>query len=288
MHCLNLKITYNCNNKCSYCFSSNLKNNEIELDGLLKTVENGFSKGCRMLILSGGEPTLYPERIIKIITLAKSLGYKKFTIQTNGFGIKGDLAKFLNDTENISISFSVLGACDSTHDKITQRKGSFNDIISAINLIYKECEIITNTVISKKNINELDQIVNLILPFSPNIMQFSIMHTEYDENYVGLIDSIKAIKKLIDNSNIGLNMLRTEGITACLMNGFEQCIGENYWPKKLDICNDNYNISRLNQLNSNMRFKSNFCKKCIFDEICYGVWIETKDEFLKHVKKGIN
>ncbi len=289
MHCLNLKITYDCNNNCSYCFSSKLKNENMGLDGLLKTLEDGYLQGCRMLVISGGEPTLYPQKVIKIVERALSLGYAKFTIQTNGSGINGSLADFLNQTKEVSISFSVLGANEKTHDKATGTVGSFKKLISGIKATSKNCQIITNTVISKFNIQELSDIVELVLPFSPTIMQFSIMHTQYDVNYVGLIKSVKAIKTLADSNIINSDMLRTEGITPCLLKGFEKCIGENYWPQKLDIYNhNNSNIFRLNQLESNMRFKANFCKNCLFDQICHGVWIETKDEFLQCIQKGIS
>lgn len=288
MHCLNLKITYDCNNNCSYCFSSKLKNENIELDNLLKALEDGYLRGCRMLVISGGEPTLYPKKIIKIINRALCIGYTNFTIQTNGSGINGDLAEFLNQTQGISISFSILGSNEKTHDNITGTVGSFKKLIRGLIGIHNSCKVITNTVISKLNIIELSDIVDLILPFSPVVMQFSIMHTQYDKNYIGLIESVKAIKELASSKKINSEILRTEGITPCLLKGFEKCIGENYWPQKLDVYNyNNSNIIRLNQLESNMRFKAKFCKKCLFDEICHGVWIETKDEFLQSIEKGI-
>ena len=63
MHCLNLKITYQCTNHCSFCFSSYLANEQISVNGLVKAIVDGRSRGCKELVISGGEPTLLPDVI---------------------------------------------------------------------------------------------------------------------------------------------------------------------------------------------------------------------------------
>lgn len=222
--------------------------------------------------------------MIEIITCAQNLGYEKFILQTNGSGIYGELAAFLNDVENLSISFSLLGAIAKTHDLGTKNKGSFDRLLRAISLVPKR-EFMTNTVISEINVNELGDIVELVKPLKPKFMQFAIMHSK--NNQVGLKRSLDAILQIAPI--LGVDLLRTEGITPCLLKGYEACVSENYFPKELDLYNKNRGkIFRLNQLASDMRFKAKFCKDCICDSICHSVWIETKDEFLSLVKSGIN
>ena len=66
MRCLNLKLTYACTNRCSFCFSSYLKDEVIGEAGLLREVEEGYRRGCRELVLSGGEPTLCPDTLLNV------------------------------------------------------------------------------------------------------------------------------------------------------------------------------------------------------------------------------
>ena len=70
-----------------------MKDVTIPLDGMMKAVLKGSEKGCDELVLSGGEPTLYPEFIIELISHAEAWGYKKYIIQTNvlnGFEIDNE------------------------------------------------------------------------------------------------------------------------------------------------------------------------------------------------------
>ena len=70
MRCLNLKLTYACTNCCSFCFSSYLKDEVIGEAGLLREVEEGYRRGCRELVLSGGEPTLCPDKLLNVMKRA--------------------------------------------------------------------------------------------------------------------------------------------------------------------------------------------------------------------------
>ena len=285
LRCLNLKITYDCTNKCSFCFSMYMKNKNIPLDELKNAVVKGRKNGCNELVLSGGEPTLYPNYITELIDLGKSLGYKKYIIQTNGYGLSqyDDLIAYIGNVaedDDICISFSVHSHIASIHDDVSGNKGAFNNLSDAMNKIIKtNCKIYTNTVVNARNIDDLKDISAYLKKFNVSIMQFSIMHLkEENELSVSFTDAVKAIRELgciVDN-----DILKTEGIPYCLLHGMEKCVGESAWPNSLDIYNetDNY-LHDFKQLDYGMRKKMTSCDKCIMDKICMGVWKETYGEF---------
>ena len=80
--------------------------------GLLREVEEGYRRGCRELVLSGGEPTLCPDTLLNVMKRADEVGYQKYIIQTNGSGFSDhvDLAlrigEFARKAE-VAISFSI-------------------------------------------------------------------------------------------------------------------------------------------------------------------------------------
>lgn len=286
LHCLNLKITYDCTNKCQFCFSTYLKDNIISVDGLLKAIEDGITNGCDELVLSGGEPTLYPDIIIKVLTIADKVGYKKFILQTNGSGLAydSDLLVFLDkfaQKKELCVSFSIHGHCTEIHDKMSSCEGAFDLLIKAMeNIKHSSCKLYTNTVVSTLNIHHLKDIAALVSKFNPDIMQFSMMHLdEPSELSTGLVETANAIYALKDI--IKTDVLKTEGIPFCLMYGMEECVGEAYWPESLDLYNkdDDY-MHDFCQLDYGMRWKSNGCCQCIMNEICAGIWKEHKEEFL--------
>lgn len=285
MHCLNLKITYECTNHCSFCFSSYMKDTEIPLESLKKAVLQGHRNGCNELVLSGGEPTLYPEYIIELISLATTLGYKKYIIQTNGYGLSKceELVLFLDHAAEITeicLSFSVHGHIADIHNDLSGNPDAFRSLIDAIHKVSKtHCKIYTNTVINARNLTHLNDVAALLVRYKPNIMQFSMMHLkERSELSVSFEDSVQAIKKLKDI--VSLDILKTEGVPYCLLHGMELCVGESAWPTVLDLYNrDNDYMSDFKQLDYGMRSKMESCGKCIMNKICMGVWKEHFEEF---------
>ena len=271
MHCLNLKITYECSNRCSFCFSSYLKNSHIDKDSLLKAVAKGRDQGCNEMVISGGEPTLCPDLITEVLSLAEKLGYKKYIVQTNGIGLKKDgaLVDFFDrvgSKSELCVSFSIHG-----------HNAQITSILCTSNTT---CHIYTNTVVTTKNINSLRDIANLVLPYNPDIVQFSMLHlNEPSKLAVSLKDAAFAIRSL--NGVVDLSVLKTEGIPYCMLHGLEQCVGESFWPNRLDLYNkENNYIADFKQLNYGMRKKADFCESCIFHSICTGVWKEHYEEFV--------
>lgn len=285
LHCLNLKITYECTNDCSFCFSSYLKDNIMSMHGMKEAIKKGYDNGSRELVISGGEPTTKPGDIVELMSLAEHLGYQKYILQTNGSGLADnrDLLDFLDFTaqkKEVCVSFSIHGSNAKLHDAMSRTSGAYEKLLRAIKNVRKtRCKIYTNTVISSININDLKEIAKLILPYKPEIMQFSIMHTASPGALaVSLIDSVFAIREL--KELVDLDVLKTEGIPYCLLHGMEKCVGESFWPGVLDIYNrESSYMSDFKQLNHGMRCKADFCTSCIMNNICMGVWSENSKEF---------
>lgn len=286
MRCLNLKLTYACTNKCSFCFSSYLKDEVIQESGLLKEVEHAYERGCRELVVSGGEPTLRSRTLCKVLVRAQELGYQKYIIQSNGSGFikHPDLVAMLKDfaaTADVSVSFSVHGHIAQIHDEMCGTRGAFAKLMAAMHQVHDNtaCTIYTNTVMSRTNISYLREIALMLLPFQPEIIQFSMMHLKQPSPLsTGLLEAANAVRSL--NGVVDCTVLRTEGIPYCLLYGMEKCVGESYWPNTLDLYNrDAELMADFDQLAYGMRWKRPECKDCLMTEICMGIWKEHKAEF---------
>lgn len=252
---------------------------------MLEAIKRGYDAGCRELVISGGEPTLFPDTIKSIMSYAEELGYTKYIIQTNGSGLSENLQliEFLNTIANekeVCISFSVHGHNSAIHDTMSRTEGAFEKLMVALNHIKKtNCHIYTNTVMSKLNIGHLKEIFNLCLGFGAEIIQFSMMHLEeVNDMSTGLLESSLAVRQVADS--MGHDVLKTEGIPYCLMYNIESCVGESYWPNKLDLYNkENDYMPSFNQLEDGMRWKAKSCTDCVMNELCMGIWKEHKVEF---------
>ena len=262
-----------------------MKNTKISLDSMKKAVICGRENGCNELVLSGGEPTIYPEIIREIIKLAETLEYQKFIIQTNGYGIaqSDDFVIYLDSVakrKEVCISFSVHGHIPDIHNDLSGNENAFENTINAIEKTSKTyCKIYTNTVINSKNKSHLKDIAHLLQSYNPEIMQFSAMHLkEKTPLSVSFRETVNAIRELKDE--VSLDVLRTEGVPYCCLYGMEQCVGESSWPTVLDLYNkeDDY-LNDFKQIESGMRKKMKNCNECILNSICMGVWKEHFSEF---------
>ena len=75
-----------CNNRCVFCMSSinrDQKEPWASRERVREELRHFYDKGCRAAGFLGGEPTAYPH-IVESIAFAKSLGYGKISLCTNG------------------------------------------------------------------------------------------------------------------------------------------------------------------------------------------------------------
>lgn len=87
---LNIFVTCICHNKCFFCINDNFHNtditDELYYSALEKTLFELKNK-CMEITITGGEPTLLPERFVKTIKLCNELGFPCRTVSTTGKGI---------------------------------------------------------------------------------------------------------------------------------------------------------------------------------------------------------
>ena len=87
---LNIFITNSCQNKCFFCI--NHKNRNIDIsdeeyyNALEKALKELSNKGFEITI-TGGEPTLNPERFVKTLELCKKYNFPCRTVSTTGFNL---------------------------------------------------------------------------------------------------------------------------------------------------------------------------------------------------------
>ncbi len=162
-----LTIGYKCNNNCINCMLANcldkldpISYNEYE-HILVKTKQDAIYDS---LILSGGEVTLTPD-LVKFISYAKKLNYfKHIRIQTNGRLLADfDYCKSIVEAGVDEFFVSVYGATPAKHEALTKAMHSFDQTIGGLrNICSLGAKIITNTVVTSINYQDLENIVDLV------------------------------------------------------------------------------------------------------------------------------
>lgn len=157
-----IDITSKCNNRCPYCYDMGNGNKDVELSELKDIFGLIRQISPPNIILIGGEPTLHRE-FEKVLKLANEINPP--TIVTNGtmFAKKNFCERVFNIGVG-SILFSLTSPYEKEHDFITQRVGSYQELMHGIynSMCFLPLEKIrTSTTITKDNVNQLEQIIDL-------------------------------------------------------------------------------------------------------------------------------
>ncbi len=196
-----LALTYRCNNKCVWCYAAS-NDSQASKEKILESSREGgiinllSDLKVPRVTLIGGEPTLYKnlEEFVEKLTKRK-IGVG---IVTNGRKFKDrNFARVLKRNGLEYATFSIEGSNPESHDSTTQIKGSLEEALEGIENAQKEgIKTTTNTLISNKNILELEKILDMLKENGIKSMSYNICGVciSEDSNNKYLINPAEAIK----------------------------------------------------------------------------------------------
>lgn len=162
-------ITNKCNENCKFCYRKMRNDNSLQNN---KKIFDNISKiKIDKITFSGGEPLLY-ENLFELANYIKQKNPQiKLSITTNGQSIDEDIFnKILNTFD--WISFSIDSSNIDINDKIGRGKNHLEKIISLLDAFNGKVKIKINTVATKYNIDDLENIYSLISKY--NISRWKI------------------------------------------------------------------------------------------------------------------
>lgn len=162
---IQIEITGCCNMHCEHCRAANeskviMPLNKIEK--IMKFIQKVRDDDFR-LILSGGEPFLYPN-ICEIIELGKKNDINSIVITTNASLITDDILQKLNDInlKFLCIQVSIDSLKEEEHDKFRGYKGSYKKCVEVLNKIktYPNIHSSIRMTITPNTLSEVEQMIN--------------------------------------------------------------------------------------------------------------------------------
>lgn len=155
-----------CNMNCDMCFIR-LNQEEMSHIGRLKTADEWLDiarqmkkAGTLFVLLTGGEPFLYPE-FIKLYKGLKDLGMI-ITINTNGTLVTEEIAEVLGQDKPRRVNITLYGASNETYHNLCHNPQGFDQTIRGIELLLKHhIDIKLNGSIVPENAHEVQQLQDI-------------------------------------------------------------------------------------------------------------------------------
>lgn len=155
-----------CNMNCDMCYVR-LSRKEMEAQGHLRTANEWLEvaqqmqkAGVLFLLLTGGEPFLYPEFRELYIGLQK-MGFI-LTINTNGTLIDEELARFLGDHKPRRVNITLYGADENAYTNLCHYPGGFAKTIRAIKLLQQNnVDVKIGGSLTRANQNDIERIIEI-------------------------------------------------------------------------------------------------------------------------------
>ena len=155
-----------CNMNCDMCYVR-LSREEMERQGRLRTAEEWLEIGRQMkdagvlfLLLTGGEPLLYPD-FRELYLGLRRLGMI-LTINTNGTLIDEEWAAFFGKYKPRRVNITLYGADEKAYADLCHYPGGFARTISGIRLLQKYgVDVKVGGSLARANRGDLDRILEI-------------------------------------------------------------------------------------------------------------------------------
>jgi His-Xaa-Ser system radical SAM maturase HxsC len=226
-----------CNSNCIMCPAGDgerIKGVAYSSEQLTKYISY-LPDYLNVLVVTGGEPTLYHDNFLLVLRLLKKkYFYTKILLLTNGRTLSN--STFLNEVceaapNNFVFAIPIHGATEQLHDSITRVPGSLYQTSMAINkLLSRKMPVEIRVVVSKMNSDHLTEIANLI---ATNYRTAKCVH------FIGLEPRGNCVKnkeqvyithsEAFAKMKLAVNLLMEAGIDTEIYN-FPLCaVDRGYW-----------------------------------------------------------
>lgn len=155
-----------CNMNCDMCYVR-LSRKEMERQGRLRTADEWLEIGRQMkeagvlfLLLTGGEPFLYPEFRRLYLELRKMGMF--ITINTNGTLIDEDLAQFFGKNKPRRVNITLYGTDEETYTNLCHYPGGYEKTLRGIRLLRKYgVDVKVGGSLARANRDDLDKLLDV-------------------------------------------------------------------------------------------------------------------------------
>lgn len=283
---LELHLTYTCPERCLFCSEDHrmrdFKAFPVTWGRVATVLRTQAERGVRNVHLTGGEPTIHP-RFIDVLKLAKKLGMRTSVGTIGTMLARPDFAAgavpFLDEA-----LFSLHGPDAATHDAMTRRPGSFDQVTTAIRnalAIRPEFGAYVNTVITRYNVGLVPETAALAASLGARLLVVSNTTPEgaaFDA-YEDLAVPLETLARVLPEvpARAGSMVVRFFGVPMCLLGEHRMLSNDLHWDPRVTVewgrdGSDAVFDGIYSWTPARKRARVAPCEGCSMNRVCMGVY----------------
>ena len=180
---IQIEITGRCNMSCQHCRAAYQPEQDMPIEQIVKAIRfaRQFSANYKEVILSGGEPLMYPN-FAEVLRQVRENGGEFITLTTNGSLLTKEHLALIKDLsfQRFILSVSLDNLVQTKHDDFRAHRGAFAKAVKAMRLVAESA--LPNVVASMRStiqsyqIDEMEKMVEFAQDLGCQRINFSAIH----------------------------------------------------------------------------------------------------------------
>lgn len=285
---LAIEVGIGCSNSCLFCYQQGYRALQgyprwMTTEELRSRILWGLANGYDELSLTGGEPTIRPD-FLDLVRFAREAGYRRVAVTTNGWMLANpEFFAAAVAAGLTSVGVSIHGPDAQTHERLTQRPGSFRRAIETVRNAVKThgtprpVRLNTFTLVNRLNYNRLVETAHLLFGLGVRLMVFQpviLSKANFDEAaklMLGLKDTVASIREVAkEGVRLGFRT-KLYNLPPCLFREVLQGIETDHYERRTFREHDKASPEdkSLGEEPGHVRFEA--CFQCVLAKSCYGL-----------------
>lgn len=284
---LDLKLTFQCNNRCVFCVQGDKRCHEPDREHDQVRAEIADRReSCDGIVFTGGEVSLRSD-LPEVIAHARALGYRTIQVQSNGRRMSyGPYLEALCDAGMTEFAPAIHGATSAVHDALTRARGSFVQSVRAVELARRRgVRVVLNSVIVQQNVHQLSDMVRLFARIGAAQSQLAFVHAlgTAAQNFEDVVPRYSQLERplaeaLLLGERLGMRMM-TEAVPFCFLRDLERFAAESVMPETAILDGGHVIASYADYRWQQGKARGPGCDACTFAGRCEGPWREYPERF---------
>jgi MoaA/NifB/PqqE/SkfB family radical SAM enzyme len=282
MRRIDIKCGYHCNNRCRFCVQGDKRKTigTRARESIIQDIKEARRR-FDSIVFTGGEVTILKD-FSSLVRIASSSGFSRIQVQSNGRMFSSiNFCKAIIDAGANEFGLALHGSNAELHDFLTRTGESYRQTVQGIrNLVNLGQYVMTNTVITTYNYNDLPSIAGLLLKLGIHQYQFAFIHAigEGKDNFEEIVPRYSIIEPYVkEGLQLGIDSnvtSMTEAIPYCFMKGYESHVAERIIPST-EISEKDHRIAEYREYRiQHGKLRGPDCTTCGYYRFCEGPWRE--------------